>query len=131
MLKGQKRKYKILIVALIVALTAGLVVGCSNSQQPSADKGTINIGYVNWAECVATSNLWKVILEEQGYTVKLTQLDVAPVFVGLSKGDIDFFMDAWLPITHQTYWRSIKTIWRITGFGMKHRPRLALPYPSM
>ncbi|HPF21108.1 MAG TPA: glycine betaine ABC transporter substrate-binding protein [Syntrophomonas sp.] len=130
MLKGQKRKYKILIVALIVALTAGLVVGCSNSQQPSADKGTINIGYVNWAECVATSNLWKVILEEQGYTVKLTQLDVAPVFVGLSKGDIDFFMDAWLPITHQTYWEEYKDNLEDYGIWYEAPAKIGLAVPQ-
>lgn len=132
MRKGPKRKYKILIVALIVALTAGLVVGCSNSQQPSADKekGTINIGYVNWAECVATSNLWKVILEEQGYTVKLTQLDVAPVFVGLSKGDIDFFMDAWLPITHQTYWEEYKDNLEDYGIWYEAPAKIGLAVPQ-
>jgi glycine betaine/proline transport system substrate-binding protein len=98
-----KGKKKIIILALIVLLSFSLIVGCSNSTA-SEDKGTVKIGYVNWAECVAVSNLWQVILEDQGYTVELTQLDVAPLFVGLSEGDLDVFMDSWLPITHETYW---------------------------
>lgn len=98
-----KGKKKIIILALIVLLSFSLIVGCSNSTA-SEDKGTVRIGYVNWAECVAVSNLWQVILEDQGYTVELTQLDVAPLFVGLSEGDLDVFMDSWLPITHETYW---------------------------
>ena len=111
-MKELKKRSKILLLPLLAVSVASLAVVCSNTQQTatSSEKGkeTINIGYVNWAECVAASNLWQVILEEKGYEVELTQLDVAPVFVGLRKGDIDFFMDAWLPITHEAYWKEYK-----------------------
>ena len=134
MSKRIKKRYKFLILVLIVALVSGLVVGCSNKQQPegSADKekGIINIGYVNWAECVAASNLWKVILEDQGYTVKLTQLDVAPVFVGLSKGDIDFFMDAWLPITHEAYWNEYKDNLEDYGIWYQEPAKIGIAVPQ-
>ena len=70
----------------------------------TADKGEIEIGWVAWDECIANTYLWKTILEEQGYTVTLTQLDVAPVYTGLANGDIDFFVDAWLPNTQAGYW---------------------------
>lgn len=105
-----KRKFPWYLV-LITVLAFSLIAGCSSTQQPAntnADKGTVKIGYVNWAEDIAVSNLWKVILEEQGYKVEMTQLDVAPLFVGLSKGDVDVFMDAWLPVTHETYWNEYK-----------------------
>lgn len=65
---------------------------------------SINIGYVTWAEDIAVTNLWAVILEEEGYDVKITQGDVAPIFTGLAGGDLDLFMDAWLPYTHASYW---------------------------
>lgn len=98
---------KVLIFAIIAFLSLSLI-GCGGTdntgQQGGSGDKTINIGYVNWAEAVAVSNLWKVILEDQGYTVKLTSLQVAPLFVGLSQGSLDIFMDAWLPITHQSYW---------------------------
>ncbi|NLW24391.1 MAG: glycine betaine ABC transporter substrate-binding protein [Clostridia bacterium] len=100
---------KLLVVAL-VAIFALSVVGCTDQSAPeegreqSEQKGTIEIGMVNWAECVANSNLWKVILEDMGYKVNLTQLEAAPLYLGLNKGDIDVFLDAWLPITQGRYW---------------------------
>lgn len=100
---------KLLVVAL-VAIFALSVVGCTDQSAPeegreqSEQKGIIEIGMVNWTECVANSNLWKVILEDMGYKVNLTQLEAAPLYLGLNKGDIDVFLDAWLPITQGRYW---------------------------
>lgn len=66
--------------------------------------GEITLAVFNgWAEGIAVSNLWKHILEEDGYTVNLEQADPAPVFSGLSTGDYDFTMDVWEPITHASY----------------------------
>lgn len=66
-------------------------------------KKEINIAYVNWAEGVAMTHLAKVVLEEQGYSVKLKNADVAPVFAALAKKDADIFLDSWLPVTHADY----------------------------
>ncbi|MGH3489507.1 MAG: glycine betaine ABC transporter substrate-binding protein [Actinopolymorphaceae bacterium] len=68
------------------------------------DEKTITIGWIPWDEDVVVTHLWKQVLEEKGYTVELKQLDVGPLFAGVSNGDIDLFLDGWLPITHQTYW---------------------------
>ncbi|WP_019850266.1 glycine betaine ABC transporter substrate-binding protein [Desulfitobacterium sp. PCE1] len=113
-MKLQKSWKKILIWAMVGLLTLGLI-GCGTpSGSPSGDQSakggekTVSIGYVNWAEAIAVSNLWKVILEEQGYKVEMKSLDAAPLFVGLSGGNLDLFMDSWLPITHQTYWDKYK-----------------------
>jgi len=68
-------------------------------------KKTITIGYINWDEDVATTYMWQKVLEAKGYTVKVTQIsDAGPVYIGLDKGDIDLFLDSWLPATHKTYW---------------------------
>lgn len=113
-MKFQKTWKKVLLWAMVAMLSVGLI-GCGTtstdtpeSQGANGSDKTVNIGYVNWAECVAVSNLWKVILEEQGYKVTMKSLDVAPLFVGLSEGDLDIFMDSWLPITHQSYWDKYK-----------------------
>jgi glycine betaine/proline transport system substrate-binding protein len=58
-----------------------------------------------WDEDVAVSHLWKYVLEQQGYTVDLPTVDIAPVFVGVAKGDYDVFFDTWLPNTHKNYWK--------------------------
>lgn len=102
---------------LITTVSGCLLAGCGNTSdnsegsEPSGeqteeqtDKGTINLAYVNWAEGVAMTNLAKVVLEEKmGYDVEMTMADAAPVFTALASGDQDAFLDAWLPITHQSY----------------------------
>jgi glycine betaine/proline transport system substrate-binding protein len=124
---------RLLIMGLVVVLIISLTAGCSNVQRQSnniVEKGVIKIGYVNWAECIAVSNLWKVILEEQNYKVELTQLDVAPLFVGLSKGDIDVFMDSWLPVTHETYWKEYQNSLEDYGVWYQEKARIGIVVPE-
>lgn len=68
-----------------------------------ANPGDLTIGFINWDEDVAVTALWEKLLTDQGYTVETTELDVAPLYQGLADGDLDFFLDAWLPTTHETY----------------------------
>ncbi len=97
-----------LAAVLIGALATAslLLTGCSSSPSDSSDssKGTIKMAVFNgWDEGIATSELWKAVLEKQGYTVELEYADVAPLFAGLSTGDYDFTTDVWLPATHASY----------------------------
>lgn len=130
----QKGKLKnILAIVLMVVMALSIFNGCStnnNNANDKKDSKTITIGYVNWAECVATSNLWKNIFEEQGYTVKLKQLDVAPLFVGLNEGDVDLFFDCWLPITHGTYWEKYKDNIVDCGTWYKSAAKIGVVVPS-
>lgn len=102
------------IAAILMAsiLAAGVLAACGSddsdntgaTDNASADNGAITIGYIPWDEDIVVSYLWKNVLEKNGYDVTLKQLDVAPTFVGLTKGDIDVFFDTWLPTTHADYW---------------------------
>lgn len=65
--------------------------------------GEVTIGWIPWEENIANTFLWKEILEQEGYEVTATQLDVAPVFAGVAGGDIDLFLDMWLDNTHASY----------------------------
>jgi len=115
---------------MIAILTLGLVAGCGTTPaKPSEDK-TINIGYVSWAEDVVVSNIWKALLEEKGYKVNLTSLDVAPLFVGLAKGNIDVFMDSWLPFTHKSYLEKYKDKLDDYGVWYKGEAKIGLVVPS-
>ena len=93
--------------AAVAALTLTMTA-CGSGDGGSGggkEKKQITVGYIAWDEDVAVSNLWKKVLESKGYTVKMTQLDAAPLYAGMAKGDIDVFYDAWLPKTHETYWK--------------------------
>jgi glycine betaine/proline transport system substrate-binding protein len=94
------KKFLTLVLALV--LTTGLITGCSTSGKTDGKK--IKIGYVNWAEGIAMTNLAAAILEEKlGYEVDLVLADVAPVFTSLASGNTDIFLDTWLPVTHGEY----------------------------
>ena len=66
----------------------------------------MSILYPNWVEAVAYSYLSKVVLEEKGYNVELTNLEPGLIYGELSKENSkgDVFLDAWLPNTHADYW---------------------------
>lgn len=82
----------------------------ASGEQPAEEPGnvgegrTIAIGWMPWEEAIAVTNLWHVILEANGYEVDQQQLDPGIVFEGIASGDLDLFLDAWLPITHEAYW---------------------------
>ena len=95
--------------AAVAALSLTMTACGSGSDQSGSGGGgenkEITIGYIAWDEDIAVTHLWQQVLESKGYTVKTTQVDAAPLFAGMSKGDIDVFFDGWLPSTHATYWK--------------------------
>ena len=95
---------KILITIAIVTSFAASLIGCQSIDSSKSKENTIKMVYVNWAEGIAMTNLAKVVLEDKmNYNVDLTMADVAPIFTSLASGDQDVFMDAWLPVTHESY----------------------------
>ncbi|MGO3153626.1 MAG: glycine betaine ABC transporter substrate-binding protein [Galactobacter sp.] len=90
-----------------IAIAALALSACGSSGGGEADNGDnkkITIGVVDgWAEGVGVTNLWKSVLEDAGYDVKIQKADVGVIYTGLSKGDIDVYLDAWLPVTHKEY----------------------------
>ncbi|UOQ46004.1 glycine betaine ABC transporter substrate-binding protein [Halobacillus salinarum] len=72
------------------------------------DKGTVSIGMNNWAENVAVSNMWKLILEDKGYTVNLKKVEKGFLYEALSSGDLDIGMEIWLPNTDKPFYEKYK-----------------------
>lgn len=98
---------------LVLALVAG-GLGIFGSSSPdtratgAADVGQgkkVTIGYIPWDEGIATTFLWKELLEERGFDVTTTQYAAGPLYTGLATGQIDFQTDSWLPVTHAEYWK--------------------------
>ena len=100
---------KFIILVLISILCLGLFAGCTGNDTTdntgdTASNGTVKLGYVNWSEGIAMTNLAAVVLEDKmGYEVEMTMTDVAPLFTSIASGNTDAFMDAWLPVTHKSY----------------------------
>ena len=98
------------LLALMLCLLVGLVGGCGGGGGQGGggggDENTITIGYIDWDEDVAVTNLAAILLEEElGYKVETTLSEVGPLYSGVATGDIDAFLDVWLPNTHASYWK--------------------------
>ncbi|NYI97298.1 glycine betaine/proline transport system substrate-binding protein [Streptomonospora nanhaiensis] len=92
-------------MVLLASACGGGGEGVSTGPEEGEGGGQdITIGLIPWEEGIAVTHLWKVILEEKGYNVTIENVDVAPVFEGTANGDIDLFLDTWLPNTHGDYW---------------------------
>ena len=81
------------IGAATAALTLTLGLTACGSGEQSGDGGdqTITMGIIpSWTDGLSTAYLWKNILEEDGYTVEIEEInDAAPLYTGLAEGDID------------------------------------------
>ncbi|WP_267246259.1 ABC transporter permease/substrate binding protein [Streptomyces sp. PR69] len=63
----------------------------------------ISLGYIPWDEGIASTYLWKELLERRGFKVDAKQLEAGSLYTGLAGGQIDFQTDSWLPVTHAQY----------------------------
>ena len=81
---------------------AGLFLAAGLSGAASAD--SVRIGWTAWSDAEFVTKLTAKILEERlGQEVELIQTDIAPQYQGLSSGDIDVMLMAWLPGPHGDY----------------------------
>ncbi|MGW4567948.1 ABC transporter permease/substrate binding protein [Streptomyces sp. NPDC004561] len=121
---------------VVLALVAGGMnvfgssAGVSEASGTDVGKGKeVKLGYIPWDEGVASTFLWKEILEERGFKVTTTQYAAGPLYTGLATGQIDFETDSWLPTTHAEYWK--KYGGRLDDLGKWYGPTsLELTVPS-
>ncbi|MEV6761966.1 ABC transporter permease/substrate binding protein [Streptomyces sp. NPDC051105] len=97
------------VVLALVASGLGIFGSSSDSTPASAANigqgKEIKIGYIPWDEGIASTFLWKELLEERGYQVTTSQYAAGPLYTGLATGQLDFETDSWLPTTHAEYWK--------------------------
>lgn len=99
-MKTRMLNHRIRLASLALISGAGLAAGGMVQAQ---DKGTINLAYVEWSSEVASTNVVRAVLEQEGYDVEMTSLSAAAMFQALSTGDADAIVAAWLPSTHENY----------------------------
>lgn len=56
-----------------------------------------------WDSEIASSSVLKEAMEQKGFNVTVTPVDVAVVFESLANGDTDATIAAWLPYTHKDF----------------------------
>lgn len=100
------QRLKTLAIGLMVATGLIVVPVAANAAQA---KNTIEIGWTAWADAEFVTKLAKQIIETRlDHKVKLTLSAIGIQYQGVSTGDLDAMMMAWLPDTHAAYWAKVK-----------------------
>lgn len=91
---------KSILLLLAVALVAA---GCSMG---GAKEKKLTLAYVAWDSEIASTHVVEYVLENKvGYEVELLQVDAGPMWTGVSDGSADAMVAAWLPSTHDSYYK--------------------------
>jgi glycine betaine/proline transport system substrate-binding protein len=98
-----------------MSLAAGIFTGTVGTAL-AQDKAPVKIGWSAWSDAEFVTKLAaKLIKDELGQKVELIQTDVAPLYQGVGRGDLDAMMMAWLPETHADYFAKVKD--KVTTLG--------------
>jgi glycine betaine/proline transport system substrate-binding protein len=140
MTRSPRRRSASLLAGLIALLVASLTAcsgqsssfsgpsGGSSGGQSGGGNKNVSISVVaGWDEDVAASNLWKELLEQHGYTVNMQELDIASTFTGVANGQINLYLDAWLPTTHAVYWDRFKDQLEVVTSWQEGKNTLVVP----
>ncbi len=80
---------------------------------------SIKLVYVAWDTEIASTNVIGKVLEQNGYKVTLSQVEVGPMFAGIANGSADATVSAWLPSTHLEYYNTYKNNFVDLGPNLK------------
>ncbi|CCF20925.1 putative substrate binding glycine betaine/L-proline ABC transporter [Pseudorhizobium banfieldiae] len=98
-----------MIKKLVSLSLAAVIAGSVSTIVLAQDAKPVKIGWAAWSDAEFVTKLAaKLIKDELGQEVELVQTDVAPLYQGVSRGDLDAMMMAWLPQTHADYYAKIK-----------------------
>ncbi len=111
--KASKRPVQLIAGAAATALVLTACGGAGGEDSGSGEGGSgalqgedITIGvFSGWEEGIAASYLWGHILEQEGAEVSYETADAGPIYAGVAQGQFDVGFDAWLPATHEDYWK--------------------------
>ncbi|WP_282939788.1 glycine betaine ABC transporter substrate-binding protein [Paenibacillus sp. RC67] len=97
---------------------------------PKADGKKLKLAYVAWDSEIASTNVVKTVLETKlGYKVDLLQVEAGPMWAGVSNGDADAIVAAWLPTTHKDYYEKYKGKFEDLGVNL-NGTKIGLVVPS-
>lgn len=71
-----------------------------------ANGEAIELASIPWDSERASAGVLKEAMEQKGFEVTVTPVDVAVVFESVANGDADATIAAWLPITHKDFYEA-------------------------
>ncbi|MDY0406239.1 glycine betaine ABC transporter substrate-binding protein [Virgibacillus sp. 179-BFC.A HS] len=79
----------------------------------------IEIVSTPWDSERASSSVVKEVMEQKGFKVTVTPVDVAVVFESIASGDGDVTLAAWMPVTHKEFYEKYKDEFDDLGENLK------------
>lgn len=93
-------------LSALVALVFFLVLAAGPAL--AAEKKTLQFGVVPWSESLAVGSVIEYLLvNELDQPVKVTNPDIGVAYTAIKNKDLDLFVEAWLPVTHEAYWEKL------------------------
>ncbi|WP_277183240.1 glycine betaine ABC transporter substrate-binding protein [Caballeronia sp. BR00000012568055] len=90
-------------------LNAGVTVSAVTFAMSAQAADPLKISLANWADTQAVTYTAKYVLETKlNQPVTLIVADLGIQFQGVSRGDVDLMLGAWLPVTHAAYYARFK-----------------------
>src|SRR5690625_5030692 len=94
-----------------ISLLVFSLVACSESEneggnngEGESEKGTLELSMPPWVNSPPQAWMVKLIIEEHlGWEVNITEADIGLSFASTANGTTDFFVDAWVPGSHDPF----------------------------
>jgi glycine betaine/proline transport system substrate-binding protein len=103
-------------VGATLGLATAILGGTMTASMAADGQKTVKIGWGAWADAEFVTKLAaKLLKDDLGQKVELVQSDVAPIYQGVARGDLDVMMMSWLPVTHADYYKRVKN--RVVTLG--------------
>ncbi|MDJ0388989.1 glycine betaine ABC transporter substrate-binding protein [Roseomonas sp. E05] len=112
-----------------LSLSAGLAAGLATGSVQAQSGRPIRLGYAPWTDAEFITRLAAKLIEDHlGTPVKLVQTDVAPLYQGVMRGDLDAVLMCWLPKTHRDYWKRAEG--NVERLGQIYTGKMGLAVPA-
>ena len=106
-----KNGFKGLAILIAVVMAVALI-----SAPAMAEKKTLKFGVVAWSEALALGGLVEYLMEKEiGQEVEVINPDAGVAYTALMNKELDLYLEAWLPLTHETYWDKVSS--SVCDFG--------------
>jgi len=105
-INASSKKQKVLVGGMTAAVLVMLAI-IGGVSQSSSNKGTITLAYAEQDDQVASTTVAAQVLEEEGYNVTMTALDIPVTFEAVANGQADAMLGAWLPTTHKANYEQL------------------------
>lgn len=89
--------------------------GKTNNESSTEEKKALSIGLDPYDYSTVPAYLSKVILEQEGFDVKIEEAEIGILYEALSNQEIDAFIDVWSPNLHKDYLEKYSDTFEIAG----------------